>query len=290
MKDEICQTIRQNRPSISDGSLKTYCSVLNSLYNKLGGQSGVQFFSDNVNKIIAHIETLDKPQTKKTILSALYVLTNDKAYHEPMLKFANETNAHYKERKTDPERLKNMPTIEKLKEIYNKYETNLKKSPTAENYVNYLIVALTSGQGGLPPRRLMDWTEMKIKNYDPKTDNYMTTKDFVFNKFKTAKFITSPEDRKVEIPKKLKIIINRWKKINDSDYLLVNTEGNKYTSSSFNKKLNSIYGKGIGVDVLRSISWTAKADEIEIVEKLKSKARKMGHSLQSAIDYYVKED
>jgi len=288
MKDEICQTIRQSRPSISDGSLKTYCSVLNSLYNKLGGTNGVQFFHDEVSKIIAHIDTLEKSQTKKTILSALYVLTNDAKYHEPMIKYSNETNAIYKQKKTDPERLKNKPTLDNLKEIYNKYENNLKKSPTAENYVNYLIVAFTSGQAGMPPRRLMDWTEMKHKNYT-ELDNYMTSKVFVFNKFKTAKH-TALEDRKVTIPKQLKTILNRWKKVNDSDYLLVNTEGNKFTSSSLNKRLNSIYGKKIGVDVLRSVSWTAKADEIEMVEKLKKKAKQMGHSLESAMHYYVKDD
>jgi integrase len=289
MKDEICQIIRSNRPSISDGSLKTYCSVLNSLYNKLGGQNGIAFFQNEPDKIITHIETLEKPQTKKTILSALYVLTGDASYHEPMLKFSNETNEAYKKKKTDPERLANQPTTEELKNLYKKYETNLKNNPTELNFINFFIVALTSGQGGIPPRRLQDWTEMKHRNYNPEIDNFMTKKEFVFNKFKTAKH-TLPEDRRVPVPKQLTKYINKWIAKNPSEYFLTNSEGNKFTSSSFNKRLNSIYGKNVGVDVLRSVSWTAKADEIAVVEKLKKKAKQMGHSLESAMSYYVKED
>jgi hypothetical protein len=292
MKDEICQIIRSNRPNISEGSIKTYCSILNSLYKKLEGVHGVDFFFNEPEKIIAHIEKMEKDQSKKTLLSSLFVLTKNEKYREPMLKFANQVNQKYKEKKTDPERLKNMPTMEQLREIYNTYENNLKKNPTAENYVNYFIVAVTSGVI-MNPRRLKDWSEMKHKNYNVKTENFMTAKDFYFNVFKTAKF-TKEEDKRVPIPKEMMSHLRKWKKINESDYFLINNKGEKFDTTNLNKRLNTIYGDRIGVSALRSISWTAKTPEIEQFEKLKSKledkAKKMGHSLDTALSVYVKKD
>jgi hypothetical protein len=47
-------------------------------------------------------------------------------------------------------------TQDKLREIYNLYYNLLLNNPSLDNYVNYFIVAVTSGQAGIPPRRNLD--------------------------------------------------------------------------------------------------------------------------------------
>eukprot|EP01036_Dinobryon_divergens_P041749 gene41749-55375_t len=38
--------------------------------------------------------------------------------------------------------------------------------------IEYLLLAFLGGVSGIAPRRSMDYTELKTKNYDTKTDNY----------------------------------------------------------------------------------------------------------------------
>jgi len=133
MKDDICKLIKEKRPNVSANTIKTYCSTLSSLYRKLDGENGLKFFESNKKEIIKHIDGLSSNQSKKTTLSALYIITEDKDYHVKMIHYANEVNNNYKEQKTDPDRLKNLPSLEELKEKYNIYKNNLKKNPTIEN-------------------------------------------------------------------------------------------------------------------------------------------------------------
>ena len=146
----------------------------------------LNFFESNKKDILKHIDGLTSNQSKKTTLSALYIITEDKDYHAKMLHYANEVNNEYKQQKTDPDRLKNLPTLAELKEKYILYKNNLKKNPTIENWIDYLIVALTS-TALMPPRR-NEWAMMKVSNINKETDNYLTNKEFIFNKFKTAKY------------------------------------------------------------------------------------------------------
>ena len=54
----------------------------------------------------------------------------------------------------------------------------------------------------IPPRRSLDYSEMKIRNYDAKTDNFYKGNKFFFNKYKTVK---SYGIQSLEIPKELMI-------------------------------------------------------------------------------------
>lgn len=288
MKDELASVIKTNRPKISDSSIKTYTSLLHNLYKKLNGEDGVDFFKNEKNKILEHVDNIQSNQSKKTLLSALYILTNEEQYHKNMIKYANEVNNHYKSQKHDPERLKNLPALEELKEQYNIYKNNLKKSPSIENYIDYFIVAVSS-TALMPPRRALDWTEMKLRNVDKKTDNYIDGKYFVFNKFKTAKF-KDDEEKRVLIPDELKKIINKFMKVSDNDYLIYNhNTGKKLNSSQFTKMLNSIYGKKVGVDVIRSVYLSELYKGLPKLQELEQIADDMGTSINSSMKYYVKK-
>ena len=143
------------------------------------------------------------------------------------------------------------------------------------------ILLLTSGIH-MPPRRSLDWISMKVKDIDKKKDNYIKSGRFIFNKFKTAKFVKD-EDKKIKIPLPIKKVIKTWLEQNKHDYLIFQRNGKPFTSSSFTKRLNKIYGMNVGVDLLRSTYLTNKFGNIaEKVEEMNKITKEMGSSTNIA--------
>jgi hypothetical protein len=65
----------------------------------------------------------------------------------------------------------------------------------------------------------MDYSEMKIRNYDPKTDNYYKNGVFYYNQYKTSKkYGLTTIDIKKEA-RQLNDIIKKWIKINQQKFL-----------------------------------------------------------------------
>jgi len=141
----------------------------------------------------------------------------------------------------------------------------------------------------MPPRR-NEWAMMMVKNFDKTQDNYMTNKEFVFNKFKTAKYKTE-EEKKMEIPEELNKMIKKFRKVSDNDYLLYNhSNGKPFTSSAFTKMLNKIYGENVGIDSIRSVYLTDLYKGIPKLKELEEIADNMGNTISSQLNYYVKHD
>ncbi len=207
-----------------------------------------------------------------------------------MIKYSEIVNKLYAQKKTKVERQESNMTVQKLKDIFESYKKKVKLFPNDPKlYQDYVIIALTSGVF-IPPRRNLDWCAFKVKNIDKAKDNYISGNHFVFNKFKTAKFV-QPADRMIEIPKGLKTILNKWDKLNtESDYLLHNRSG-YFSSSAFSKKLQTLYGDGVTADTIRSLYLTNKykktADDIINMQKT---AKQMGTSQNSILSYYIKDD
>ena len=74
LKQLLEKEIMERRPKLGISSVKTYLSILASLYMKMKGTGDINWFSDNHKSILEYLEDKNK-QTKKTILSALFVLT-----------------------------------------------------------------------------------------------------------------------------------------------------------------------------------------------------------------------
>lgn len=291
MEEQLSQIILKNRPSISQSSIKTYVSILRTLYKKLAEKNDdINFFINEKEKIIKFILEKNNNQSIKTSLSALYVLTNDEQYKTPMLEYAGKVNQAYKEQKTNPERKENMPTLDEIKSKYDLYKNNLVKNPNIENYILYFIVAVTCCVL-FPPRRALDWTAMKLKNAS-KEDNYIDKNCFVFNKFKTAKF-TKEEDKRLPVPDELMKFIKKFKKISDNDYFIYNPKtGKPYDSSQFSKILNKIFGPKIAVDTIRSIFLSNLYSGLPPIKELENIATQMGQTggVNTALSFYVKKD
>ena len=93
MTKEIKELIKSKRPNLSSSSLTTYASILKSLYRKVFGDTDYDLGKfDEPTKTLSVLE--DTPFNKrKTILSALVILTDKKAYRDLMSEDIKEYNA-----------------------------------------------------------------------------------------------------------------------------------------------------------------------------------------------------
>jgi integrase len=125
---------------------------------------------------------------------------------------------------------------------------------------------------------------MKIKN-TTEDDNYISKTKFIFNKYKTAR---SHGREEIPINPKLKFILDKWKKINPHDYLLVGITNNKFSSSQLQQRLNSILGRKASVNILRHSFLSDKYKDINLREMEKD-AEALGHSVAQQMLYIKKE-
>ena len=295
MREELAKIIKEKREKISDSSVRTYVSLLTNLNLKLNGgkDNYLSFFHNNASKIIEYIEGLKSNQSKKTLYSALFIVTGLEQYHAQMLENASKVNEFYKQQKTLEHREEQKKTsVEQLRAKYDEYLAILQKNPTIENYINYFVVAFTSCKI-MNPRRNLDWISIKIKNINKEEDNYIDSKGyFIFNKFKTAKYHEKDSlERRVPVPKELLARIKKFSKISDNDYLLYHEKnGLPFTSSYFSKKLQQIYGEGITTDVIRSIFISNIYKDLPALQQLEDIASSMGTSINASLGFYVKKD
>ncbi len=286
MKDIIIQEMKKNRPNLTESSLKTYSSLLFSMFNKMDLEKDLKSVKSHKADIIKYVKALDKPQSRKTLLSCLVILTDDDDYKTLMNENTKIINDMYKEQKVSPEKLEDMKTIEELREINNSLLLKAKKNPTEENWMDVMLSYLFTGViPDLPPRRLLDYVEMKKKNFNKDTDNYLTSKEFVFNNYKTAK---KHGKQSVAIPKELKPILNKVLKMGeDSDYLL-HLNDKPFTTSQMSKRLKNMFG--VSVDGLRSIYISNLYKGLPALQHLEEIANNMGNTIDTQMNNYVKTD
>lgn len=294
MKD-IAEILKKNRESISDSSIKTYCSVIKNLYMKIAEKTDISnapsFFEKEHKKTIDFLKDHYPFNTRKTKLAALVVLLDDKSkakeeYQKQMLVDISKYNESKKPQEKTEEQEKNWKEqdeiMEKVKLMKKKIQP-LWKNPSKKELEHLQDFVIASLYTSIAPRRLLDYTEFKLRNVDTETDNYREKNKFIFNKYKTAKKYHKQD---VEIPASLRMLIQKWSKLHNNDYLLfdIKTE-KKLTSPQLNKKLNEIFG--VSVNMLRSIYISDKID-MPKMEEITDMAEDMGTSADMAINHYKK--
>jgi integrase len=289
---DLSKELTKLRPTLSDGSLKTYTSILRSLHKKIFGGDIQKDDFDETEKILTHLDNLP-PNKRKTILSALVVISGKPDYRKEMLQDIKEYSNDAKQMKKSETQEANWVSKDEILNLYNQHKQDAiscyKKSKLNMNDLqtiqNYIIMCLLGGIF-IAPRRSLDYTEFKIKSINKEDDNYLDKNELVFNKYKTAKFYN---EQRVSIPKELKSILTKWIKNNDSDYLLFDSNGSKLTSVKLNQRLNKIFGKNCSVNILRHVYLTDKfGDEIERSKKMANVAENMGTSSAQVIGTYIK--
>lgn len=288
----IKEELKELRPNLSEGSLKTYTSILKNLHKKVFENKDIEKSDFNESRrILTHLQ--DMPANKrKTILSALVVMTDKNEYREMMNGDVSDYNKEIQKQEKSETQQDNWIETDQIREVFDKLENDAKilfkksnkTNADMQQIQNYVIIALLGGIF-IPPRR-SEYVYMKIRNVNKDEHNYIDKNKFVFNKYKTSKTYGKQE---VAIPQQLKNILNRWIAINDGDYLLRDKNGNPMTSIKLNQYMNRIFGgKKIAVNAMRHTYLTDKYKQTsEENKKLAKDMTEMGSSTNVA-DTYIK--
>tara|TARA_R110000868_G_scaffold96904_3_gene266538 strand:+ start:23 stop:913 length:891 start_codon:yes stop_codon:yes gene_type:complete len=291
---DLIEAIKEKRPNLSVGSLRTYKSILTNLYRKCYPEDNEIVLKkfDDEKHILEHLK--DIPFSKrKTTLAALVVITGNKEFSKLMMADITEYNDEQLLQKKDGKFEDMLPTSD-VEAILKKLETESKhlyKKATLDmsdfqKIQNYILLALT---GGIyqAPRRSLDW-KMKYKNYDISEggkENYfdLKKKQFVFNNYKTAKYHGA---QIIDVPKPLLTILKKWISVlpTDMDYILFDNRGGALQPSQITHRLNIIFDKPISTSMLRHIYLTSKFSNVNLKE-LTDTATAMGNSPLQALQY-----
>ena len=281
--------IKSRRKKLSEQSLNTYASILKNLHINVFGSPEIDI--DNFARkddILKYLKSIP-PHKRKTVLSALVIVTDISDYRDQMLKDIDTYNKEQHMQEMSEKQVDSWVDTEDIMLIYNKLSRAVKliykkediDSKDLQIIQNHLILSLLGGIY-IPPRRSKDYVEFKIHNVGP-NDNYMINGKngnsmFVFNNYKTAK---TYGQQRVEIPKELKAIMTKWIKINPTDYLLFDTNNNKLSNVKLNQRLNKLFDyKKVGVNQLRHTYLSDKyQSSIETNNKMANDLKNMGSSM-----------
>ena len=293
---DLKKEIQEKRPALSQSSIVTYNSILRTLHRKVFGEGDIKIENfKETEKILDHLKELT-PNKRKTILSALVIITDSKKYRDLMLDDIKNYNQEIgKQEKTETQRENwvEIPQIQELWDSLGKQANTLYKKKTGltgsdfQQIQHFIILSLLGGVL-ISPRRSKDYCDFKIRNVDKSKDNYLEKGVMKFNSYKTAKCYGT---QSVSIPKPLQSILNKWIKVNPTDWLLFVSNQNPLTAVKLNQRLNKLFdGKKISVNALRHSYLTTKfGDTIEKNKAIDQTMADMGSS-RAMFTTYVKED
>ena len=295
-KQQIETQLKHNRPNLSPSSVNTYTIILASIYKKVFGSEDfdISLFNKEADKILEHLKETNY-STRKTKLACLFVLSKNDKYQHQMVKDIGSYNEDLSKQEKNDKQTASWVNTDQLKTKYNelKHTADLlykKQSHTPsdiQNIQDYILMCLYSNKF-LPPRRLIDYTEFKMREIDPEKDNYMHKNTFVFNKYKTAKVYGK---QTITIPLQLRNILNKWNKLTNNDYLLIDKVGNKLSNVKLNQRLKAILGNNSSVNAIRhGVLSEMFQPDIEMQNKMKDIAQKMATSASTIQSQYLKKE
>ena len=318
--DKILESIDEKR-NIKANSLKAYGISLRKVQEAVEPKKEFTNldFLKNEEKVQEKLSEF-KISTQKNYLAAIIVALDamnikDK-YNEDLESYRNYLEViqeEYNKKENSGEKSetqeKNWVTIKELQKVLNKYKADIterelwnkeKLTPKQFDLIQKWVVgSLYIGDSENPPSRL-DFAPMdiisetnfnKLHEDEKDTENFLVIKSrnnkfFHFGEYKTAKKYGV---NKVNIGKKLNSVLNIWLRHNDSDSLLVNSQGLPQTANGLSKYLNKVFepsGKKVGASLLRHIFISEKYPNIN--NEKEEDAKKMGHSIAQQAKYSKK--
>lgn len=293
------------KAKVKDSSVLLYMKNLKRLNNNQEIKN-LNFLKDTP-EIFSKIEKY-KPNTQKTyLISIVSVLKNvpnmkkyHKVYYDAMMKLNGELKVNNTKSETQE---KNWITQEEVLAKWKELNENIqkdKKKLTEPEYYNLLEFVVLSLYVLQAPRRNADYQDnyivKKMTTELPTDHNYtdMEKKEFVFNNYKTqSKYKTQI----IPFNEELKTILDLWLKHHPLKKflkqnpipLLVTFEGEPFIqTNSITRILNKIFGKKIGVSMLRNIYLTDKFGDT--IKDLQNTTLDMGTSAGTAENNYIKID
>jgi integrase len=293
---DLKEKIKECRPQLSASSITTYNSILKNIYKKVFDDDNIDFKKfEDTDKILEHLKDLP-PNRRKTILSALVIITSDnKKYKELMLSDISSYNKEIGKQEKSETQEENWIESSTILAVWNELKKNAEllykkkdlKPNDLQQIQNFIIISLLGGIF-IPVRRSKDYCDFVIVNPDKTTENYIDKNKMYFNSYKTAKFYGTQE---LVIPKQLLSILRKWINVNPTKYLLFDTNMNKLTNVKLNQRFNKIFGdKKISVNNMRHTYLTDKfGDTINKNKEIAKTMSDMGSS-SGMLTTYVKED
>ena len=136
------ELLLKKRPTLGENSVKTYTSVLKSLHKKVFGED-TPIDTKNFNKQTGILKSMEDktPTSRKTILSALVVLTDNDKYRQEMLADIKEHQNKMDHQQMTEKQIENGVSqediLKKLKELKKLAMVSIQR-PVLQRYVNVL--------------------------------------------------------------------------------------------------------------------------------------------------------
>lgn len=303
----LSDTIKKNKPSIRETSIKQYTNQLRKFLEKIN--KSPDDINKNSTELLKDFNKLDdlSENTKKNILISLMVFADDdaKKNYEPVLNKYN--NAYFKkmsEGYNDSQKDKQnisfndlMKVLEDYKKKANDIIKDKKQQITNKDHdilTAYILLELYLNQA--PLRN--DYKDVLISNSprvskketDDKANNYyvVSTGTFVINNYKTS---GSNGSIIFNVNSDLKKFIKKYISYSpDVKYLFYNQNMEPYSSSAFTNKISKIFKDAIGTPLsttmIRHIYLTNKYGDLK--KEMYKDAKMMGHSTDTQQGIYVK--
>jgi hypothetical protein len=297
---DFSEDIKTIKPNISAGSLKTYNSLLRSIYTNVFGKDK----DPDIKNFTKHKEILEFLSskaygTRKTYLAALVcVAPHIEEYRKQMLldikDYTDETNKSEMTDKLEDSAIGKVEIDKISADLKHTAEILMKKKTRTISDLmeiqNYILLSLYYGH--IVPRRALDYTEMKFKNFDREKDNFIDLKKnkFVFNIYKTAKKMGKElkGTQDLDIPPALKKILVKWIALipNGTDHMFFNAKIEPLSNVTLNQRLNAIFGGKKSVNALRHFYLTSKFKDLMVAnQEMASEMNQMGSSEKQAKVY-----
>lgn len=297
--------------NITESSLKLY---LNNLRRLNGGDFPKSFsFLKNVDAILEKIKDY-KPNTQRSYIISIVSLLKQEPklkklydrYYTILMNFNKELKTNNEKSETQKD---NWISQDEVKEVYESLSKEVRElvadkkklSPSEyEKLLRWFVLSLYTLQ---KPRRNADYQMALVSKAKLMPDldhqyNYLdvASKKWIFNNYKTKGTYKSQEqDVSPEMMEAIDLFIKfhphakLLKKKGVLVPLLVDYEGNPFQQiNSITRLLNKVFGKKIGVSMLRNIYLTDKFGDK--VKELNETAKEMGTSSSTIQNQYVKLD
>lgn len=300
----IADYLKTARPTLSEGSLKTYTSIITNV----GKQMGLPISTPdeviaNYTAILDHLKDIP-PKNRKTRLASLVVFISATDGNEDAITSFRTTMMGDKE--IAEEEIKEQELTERQKEGWITWPTVLERHGQLNNQIKgfwkkpsldkhefhklqqYVLLSCIIMLDG--PRRSMDWVSFKLRNVDKEKDNYLTYEKrrpvVVFNHYKTAGTYG-----KQTIPAGvLSPVLKKWMDKNQYDHLLMNYhQTGPMTQSQLTTTLHDIFQKPVSTSLLRHIFLSHFHKNTPGLKEMEQVANVMGHSVVQGLEYVKKE-
>jgi len=293
-RSEILKAILNNKSDISDTSSRVYVATLASLAKNFGW-TDVKNFSLKPKDVITYVTTLS-PSRQKAMFSALMAVVSNKKvldmYKKQMVDVTRVCREEDEKQEKSEKQEENWESWDTILRVYHELEEEAlplfkKDKLSSANMKTLQHYVILSCYVLIPPRRIADYINFKIKDIDTKVDNWYDekTNELVFNNYKTSKNYGT---QRVECPASLKKVFDRWFPIASkySEYMLFNSYGNHLTQPQLTKMLNAIFDKNISASMLRHIYVSdVTLKNMPKLSELEKVAAAMGHSVEEQMMY-----